>query len=96
MTETEHLLVCLAEEAAEVAQACDKALRFGLDDGWPERKESNRQEIVKELSDLYGVVRMLRNRKVIPERDDFSTVLEKQFRVVRWMEYARSKGTIAP
>jgi len=33
MNRTEHLLVCLAEECAEVGQAVAKALRFGLDDG---------------------------------------------------------------
>ncbi len=39
MNKTEYLLVCLAEECAEIQQAVDKALRFGLDVGFQEVKQ---------------------------------------------------------
>ena len=57
MNRTEHLLACLAEECAEVAQAVGKALRFGLDDGYPGTDRKNADDIAKELNlnDLSGV-----------------------------------------
>jgi len=44
---TEHLLVCLAEECAEVGQAVGKALRFGLKDSPPEGGLPNDEYIVR-------------------------------------------------
>jgi hypothetical protein len=35
MNPTEHLLSCLAEECAEVAQRASKSLRFGLSEVQP-------------------------------------------------------------
>jgi len=48
MNKTEYLLVCLAEECAEIQQAVDKALRFGLDVGFPGGKTTNAQDISRE------------------------------------------------
>lgn len=97
MTETEHLLVCLMEEASEVAKECAKALRFGLDDVNPNNPGggTNRDRIVRELADLYAIVQMLRFRSVLrfaPESS--SAVGEKLDKVRRMMEYARERGTL--
>ena len=54
MTEIEHLLTCLAEEAAEIAQAATKALRFGVQtefDG-----ETNSVAITREIDDLAAII----------------------------------------
>lgn len=62
ISEREHLLICLAEECAEVIQACSKALRFGLDDDHQSANPdivSPRKYIVKELADLTAVIEML-------------------------------------
>jgi hypothetical protein len=50
----EHLLTCLAEESGEIAQAAHKALRFGIDDGYPGTERTNRRDIVQEVNDLIG------------------------------------------
>jgi len=62
MTKTEYLLATLAEEAAEVAQACCKALRFGLND--PTREVPAEIRIIEELADLEAVVDLLKEAGV--------------------------------
>lgn len=59
MNRTEHLLMILAEECAEVAQRVSKALRFGLDEVQPGQDLSNEQRIWAEMNDLAGVGEML-------------------------------------
>jgi len=59
MTEREHLLVCLAEEATEVAQAACKALRFGLDDDRGSGLRTAHRALSEEMADLLAVLRLL-------------------------------------
>lgn len=66
MTRDEHLLVIAAEECAEIAKRCSKALRFGLNEtqadaghavtGSPEESLTNRERIELEYNDLAGVI----------------------------------------
>jgi hypothetical protein len=93
----EHLLVCLAEEAAEVAQDCDKSLRFGLDDinVLNPTGPSNRERLIVELNQLLGVVFMLVTIGELP-RDwaDPQIQMDKIEKVREFMEYARTKGAL--
>jgi hypothetical protein len=75
MNRIEHLLVCVTEECAEIAQAADKALRFGLEDGSPERQSTNAEDIVKEYSDLVALIRMLFEEGVLK---DYNTMTARQ------------------
>jgi len=59
MTRTEHLLIVAAEEGSEVAHTACKALRFGLDHVWPEKNETNRRILEREIADILGVAREL-------------------------------------
>lgn len=61
MTVTEHALLVLMEECAEVAHAASKTLRFGWDEKNPydENALTNREQLVTELSDLIGAMRYL-------------------------------------
>lgn len=93
MNETEHLLTILAEEAAEVAQACCKALRFGLEDTNPNTGCSARLEIQKELLDLLAVADMLVKCGVIADTRSMS-VEPKQVKVAHFMGYARECGAL--
>ena len=50
MNHSEHMLTCVAEECSEVAQislrlaqAANKALRFGLHDGYPDTETNEPQ-----------------------------------------------------
>ena len=95
MNRTEHLLVCLAEECAEVQQAVSKALRFGLGDGYPGSGSTNAQDIARELMDLHAVMEMLvvAGLIVIPS-DMFEKTCEKKARVMEYMDYAEERGTL--
>jgi len=47
-----EILTIMQEECAEIIVQISKALRFGLDDGYPGGNETNRQAIGRELGDL--------------------------------------------
>ena len=88
MKQGEHLLIILAEECAEVAQRCSKALRFGLDDIQPGQEMTNRQRIQEELADIMGVCAML--DLVIPR----AAARAKKARVEKFFELSRRLGTL--
>ena len=97
MNRIEHLLVCASEECAEISQAVDKALRFGLDDGSPDRTTTNEEDIVKELHDLIAVFEMLDEEGVIPSvhtTDSDKAIDEKKAKVEKYLEYSKSRGTL--
>ncbi len=95
MYEKEHLLVCLAEECAEVQQAVAKALRFGLNDGYPGGDTTNAEDVSIEFTELFAVVEMCRERGIISEPvKGLSIFRTKQERVKEYMKYARSTGAL--
>ncbi len=55
MNKIEHLLTCLGEECGEATQVAAKANRFGLDHVWPEKNETNRRILEREIADILGV-----------------------------------------
>lgn len=92
MKTTEHLLAILAEECAEVAQRCTKALRFGLLEEQP-GQASNAQRIATEMADLLGVYEMLEDRGDLPRVSAFAR--EAKIRQVKtFLEYFRQCGTL--
>ena len=88
LNKTEHLLTILGEECAEVAQRASKAVRFGLKDIDPERKESATRLLEKELADLMAVANML-GLHIRPE--DMQAKVEK---VEKYMGYSRQVGAL--
>lgn len=97
MTENEHLLSCLAEECAEVAQRVSKVLRFGLDEVQPGQELNNAQRLAGELIDLQAVLIMLQDRGIIPyplvsNPDD--AIAKKIAKVHKYMDLARELGTL--
>jgi NTP pyrophosphatase (non-canonical NTP hydrolase) len=95
VTRTEHLLVILAEECAEVAQRTSKALRFGLDEVQPGQTETNAQRISGELADVFAAVDMLINEGVIAY-PDIARTLAKQKKVEEFLRYSAECGTLTP
>jgi len=89
VTKIQHLLTCLAEECAEVAQRVSKAQRFGLQEVQPGQPLNNAERIVKELNDLWAVVEMLDLCHV-----DRAAIEEKKRKVTQFMEYAAKCGTL--
>ncbi len=97
MTKTEHLLVCLSEECAEVIKAVSKALRFGLNDRNPKGKTTNLQDIARELCHTTTVSLMLSNelgRDGVRLNPKTGEAKRKWAKVEKYMKYAQDKGTL--
>lgn len=79
MDKTEHLLVCLLEECAEVQQAVTKALRFGLEGVNPNKPEfsTNAKNIIREYCDTIAVIELLVEEGILEERssDEVSSMV---------------------
>lgn len=94
MNTTEHLLVCLAEECAEVQQAVAKALRFGLSDGYPDADTTNAQDIAREFAETLAVIEMLEEVGVLERPSDTHLIERKKARIREWMMFAKKRGTL--
>jgi NTP pyrophosphatase (non-canonical NTP hydrolase) len=93
MTLQEYLLVQLGEEASEVAHACGKAARFGLRDDY--KGKNDQQRVVEELNDLFALVELLQTHNILPLATyDKQQVVVKKEKVRKWMEHAKSLGTL--
>lgn len=93
MTETEHLLVCLMEEAGEIIQAASKVLRFGLADFNPNTGNMNVTDLQREISDLITVGGMLSRKHVLPYWGSIDPSIKEE-KVLEYIKYAKQKGTI--
>jgi len=97
MDESEHILVCIAEECAEIQKAVSKALRFGLDDRHPNSKQTNRDDLTYEIADLLGVIEMARDYGIIPDHSEEKTrvlMQAKKENILKFMNYAETGGTL--
>ena len=95
MNTTEHLLVCANEEGLEIGQAADKALRFGLHDGYPETDRTNITDFVAEVNDLVGVLELMQENGIkLPNLFDRLAIEAKKARVNKYMDVARRLGTL--
>ncbi len=59
MNKTENQLASMSEECHEAGQAACKAMRFGIDHTWPEKNETNRRILEREIADILGVAEEL-------------------------------------
>lgn len=96
MNRTEHLLSCLAEECAEVAQRVSKALRFGLTEVQPGQPLTNAQRIGQEFHDLLAVVEMLEDEGALDRPTDTHAIERKKAKVLAFLEYAEQCGALTP
>lgn len=95
MNTKEHLLTCLAEECAEIQQAVSKALRFGLDDGYPGAETTNAQDIAREYVDLVAVIDLCQEHGIIGQPGESKAMYDaKRERVKKFMAYARERGAM--
>ncbi len=87
----EYLLLCIAEEAAEIIHCCTKAIRFGTNDANPYdlSKGTNGEELVKELNDLLALAELLAetNSMDMSKYDDWASKLAKKERFYQYREY---------
>ncbi|MGH8569411.1 MAG: hypothetical protein ACREXU_15740 [Gammaproteobacteria bacterium] len=94
MNRTEHLLACLAEEAAEVAQAANKALRFGLAHEHPKIGMSNARHLAVEINDLLAVAALLEDCGALLPISMVGGIEAKRAKVMRYMEVAEQLGAL--
>jgi hypothetical protein len=93
MNRTEHLLIILAEECAEVSQRVSKALRFGLNEVQPGQALTNEQRIWQEINDLAGVVEMIISARRSGGLSRIA-VDAKKAKVEKFLEYSQQCGTL--
>jgi hypothetical protein len=99
ITEEQHLLIKLSEEAVEVAlelsKRIHKTMLFGLEETNVKKPDgpNNRECIINELNDLFGIVEILVDTGTLPKdwlsQDKIAARKEK---VSRYMEHARNVG----
>jgi phosphoribosyl-ATP pyrophosphohydrolase len=95
MNKQEYLLDQLMEEAAEVIQAASKAIRFGIFDLWEEKRKTNKEALIDEINDFYGVIKVLQEEGILPyDLNDAQKVSKKRNKVRQFMRYAKERGTL--
>lgn len=92
MTKIEHLLWCLAEECAEVAQRASKAARFGLDEIQPGQSLTNEERLWQEMNDLAGVGEMIISLRKAGGLSR-TQVDKKKVKVEKFLTYSAECGT---
>lgn len=96
MNRAEHLLTCLAEESAEIAQRTTKALRFGLREVQPGQPLTNDDRLCDELRDLIAVAHILHSEGIIGWfMPDAGEVHAKLAKIERFMSISREQGVLA-
>jgi hypothetical protein len=108
MNETEHGLVTVVEElsemvlelsdlsacAARAQQAGCKALRFSLDDGYPNTKRTNASDLVKEFNDLVGAMERFSEKHGLEGLFNRSQIEDKKVRIEKWLSHSETQGTL--
>jgi hypothetical protein len=101
MTRTEHLLVTLAEEPAEITQRVTKAMRFGPEEIQPGQPLTNAERIRQEIWDLLGVYGMLTLEGVLPEiglsvisREAADAIAAKKAKVEEYLRFSAARGLV--
>lgn len=97
LSRQEHLLICLAEECAEVQKEVSKILRFGLDDRPPSKladvtEQPNSARLSQEITDVQALIRML-IKEGFPIKINQRDIIKKCQKVETYMKYAKEKGT---
>lgn len=85
--ETTELLLKLAEEASEVAQACCNALHHGFDSFHPNDPSKDNLDLLQgEVTDLLAVVNMLANLSILEEIGE-EEIMETVVSKIKWMNH---------
>ncbi len=81
-----EVLTIIAEECAEVAQRCTKALRFGLTEIEPGHERTNAWRIGLEFGDLVAIMSMAQRYGLVPSEAIEDGEAEKRVRLVAYMQ----------
>ena len=100
MTRTEHLLLKLAEECAEVIERVTKAMIFGTDEVQPDQPHTNIDRVLHEFIDLLAAFEMLHEDAVFAPRtftvDAFARerMEAKKAKVERFLKFSAARGKV--
>ena len=97
MTRDEALLVQLAEEASEVAQAASKVLRFVRDHTWHTHEGTAGERVVLELIDLLVLVELCQEAKLLPifsDEKNMTLLKAKKERVEKYLKLSIEMGMV--
>jgi len=94
INKTQHLLICLAEECAEVQQRVTKILRFGIGEIQPGQELDNGTRLTAEVTDLLAVLELLYAEGVPVFGGTTQDLKAKKEKVLHFMEYARECGEL--
>ena len=96
MTRTEHLVMCLSEECAEVQKVASKVNRFGLEEVYSAYGITNNERLAIEYAELIAVAEMLEELGFKPLTGDWleRTKEKKKKRVKQYHEYAKDIGAL--
>lgn len=92
LTYKEHLIACLAEEAGEVVQMANKALRFYdfesnrviVDNDRTDGKQGTALELLStEINDLLGAIVLLEKLGIIPYHDP-KAIRDKELKINKY------------
>lgn len=90
----QYLLICLAEECAEVTQRVTKTLRFGEDEIQPGQDFDNTDRLSFELCDLVAIVELLQEQNIPLELDDREAIEAKKLKIAKFMRLSIDRGTL--
>lgn len=98
MNKREHLLTIMAEECAETAQRCSKALRFGLMEKQEGQPLDNSERIEREFFDLIAAYEMLVDAgaftKPLNSVEAQAHIAKKKAAVNKYFERSKECGTL--
>ena len=92
--DSEHhreLLQILAEECSEVSLNVSKALRFGLEDGYPGQPLTNKELISLEIGDLMAIIDLCKEEGLISGEIIQANIPAKKGRLNIFLQHRRLK-----
>lgn len=94
MTKQQMLLLLLMEEAAEVAQACSKVLRFGANHKPDVYPDTNADRLYKEIIDFQVIIDFLETEGVFKEItvELEKEMIRKQQSTTRYLSISKDLG----
>ena len=94
MTEEQILLTILGEECNEIAQRASKAIRFGSTEIQPGQEFTNAERICYEFNDLYATMLLLREKGILPEIQNTTSIDSKKEKIERFNKYSEKLGIL--
>lgn len=97
MNKEEYILTCLIEECSEIQKCATKALRFGLNDKDPRKKDSltNKEKLIDEINDCLAILDLLTDENILPKNLVNSEKIQgKLDRIIAFASYSRKLGKL--